>query len=150
MPGLLGRADQTLVCTSTTNYRFVFLVHIMIVVAPLLVPCGSLCGGYLGYQHDAHILSSRDAARSVPRHAPHFAPRDFRCDAYFIIARGIARGVCPGGPRDHPRVDSLNKFRDFLVDCQEHLRVQNEMTSQYLLHIKPRTLQIRNEHEKVI
>ena len=96
------------------------------------------------------LLISRDAARSVPHHAPHFAPHDFRRDAHFIIAHGIARDVRPGGPRDHPRVDSRDDSRDFLVDCQEHLRVQNEMTSQYLPHIKPRTLQIRNEHEKVI
>ena len=41
-------------------------------------------------------------------------------------------------------------FVTFLVDCQNRLRVQNEMTSQYLLHIKPRTLQIQNEREKVI
>ena len=41
-------------------------------------------------------------------------------------------------------------FVTFLVDCQNRLRVQNEMTSQYLLHIKPQTLQIQNEREKVI
>ena len=38
----------------------------------------------------------------------------------------------------------------FLVDYQKHLRVHNEMTSQYLLHIEPRTLQILKEREKVI
>ena len=41
-------------------------------------------------------------------------------------------------------------FVTFLVDCQNRLRVQNEMTSQYLLHIKPRTLQIQKERKKVI
>ena len=37
----------------------------------------------------------------------------------------------------------------FLVDCPKHLLVQNKITSQYILHIEPRTLQIQNEHEKV-
>ena len=84
----------------------------MILVAPLLVPCGSLRGGHLGYQHDAHILSYRDATRSVPRHAPHYAPLDFRRDAYLSIARGIAREVRRGDPRDHSRVDSRDDSRD--------------------------------------
>ena len=84
----------------------------MIVLAPLLVPCGSLCGGHLGYQHDAHILSYRDAARSIPRHAPHYAPRDFRHDAYLRIARVIAREVRRGDPRDHYRVDSSDDSRE--------------------------------------
>ena len=111
MPGLLGRVPIKLYAyTSTVIFRFVLLLH-MIVVAPLLVPCGSLRGGHLGYQHDAHILSYRDAARSVPR-APHYTPRDFRHNAYLRITRVIAREVRCGDPRDHSRVDSRDDSRD--------------------------------------
>ena len=79
----------------------------MIVVAPFLVPCGSLRGGHLEYQHDAHILSYRDATRSVPRHAPHDTPRNFpRGGTYLRVCRGLAHGTRRDGPRDHPRVDS--------------------------------------------
>ena len=38
----------------------------------------------------------------------------------------------------------------FLVDCQKHLRVWNEMTPQYLLYLETRSLQILKEREKVI
>ena len=82
----------------------------MIVLSPLLVPLGSPHGNHLGYQQDDHILSSRDAAGSVPRRAP--LPRD----AYISVARCIVREARRSDPRQHLRVNSRDDSRD--VPCR--------------------------------
>ena len=82
----------------------------MIVLSPLLVPLGSPHGNHLGYQQDDHILSSRDAAGSVPRRAP--LPRD----AYISVAHCIVHEARRGDPRQHLRVNSRDNSRD--VPCR--------------------------------
>ena len=64
--------------------------------------------------------------------------------------RDLDQGIRRGGPRDHPCVDSRADHDGVIVDCQKQMLVQNMMTPQRLLHIETRTLQIRNEREKVI